>query len=272
MRSCDFVATTDEFSDYGRIVRCRVCGFVYTSPRPEAGALVQGYRSGVDETYLAEGSSRSINAHLSLSAIKRFVPRGRLLEVGCATGYFLNAAAGDFEAEGLEPSLWACRIARERYRLEVHPETIEETGRFAPGSFDVVAMIDVVEHLADPMSALRRCAELLKPGGILYLVTPDIGSFSAAVMGRYWWGLRPAHIHYFGRGTMRRALSAAGLEPVMERSFGRMFSYGYWASRLRHYPAFLHGALLRGIRLCGVEDKFFYINTRDSMEICARKS
>jgi SAM-dependent methyltransferase len=270
MGQADFIASTDRFSEYGRIVRCRDCGFVYTSPRPAAETLQRGYGDCVDEDYIQQSSSRSINAHLSLSTIKRFVRKGRLLELGCAVGYFLNAARADFEVEGVEPSAWACRIARERFRLEVSAESIEGASR-PPGVFDVVAMIDVIEHLADPVGALRRAAQWLRPGGVLYLVTPDIRSLSALLMGRYWWGLRPAHLQYFDRASLRRALGQAGLEPVWEKSFGRMFSYRYWADRLRNYPAPLYRLLTAGIRCLDLEEKFLYINTRDSLEICARK-
>lgn len=266
-----FAATTDEFGSYGRIVRCLSCGLVYTNPRPGAGRLMEGYAGSVDEAYLAESSSRSINAHLSLNNIKRFVRSGKLLEVGASTGYFLNAARVDFEVSGLEPSRWACAIARERFKLEVHPETIEETRRFAPGSLDAVVMIDVIEHLPDPRRAAVRAAELLRPGGILYLVTPDIDSLSARVLGGYWWGLRPAHIHYFGGPTLERLLAETGFEVVLSKSFGRIFSYGYWASRMRHYPRWVYGGLRASIRALGIEDKLLYLDTRDSIEICARR-
>jgi len=266
-----FVATTDEFSDYGRVVRCQDCGFAYTSPRPEPGELLRGYGGCVDPDYLREASSRSINAHLSLSTIKRFASGGRLLEVGCSVGYFLNAARVDFAVAGIEPSAWACRIAQERFRLEVRPGSWEDAEGLAPGSFDAVAMIDVLEHLGDPLAALRRAAAWLKPGGVLYLVTPDIGSLSARLLRRYWWGLRPAHLSYFDRASLSRALALAGLRPAWEKSFGRIFTFGYWASRLRHYPAPVHRALTAAIRLLDVEDKFLYLNTRDSLEVCAVK-
>jgi 2-polyprenyl-3-methyl-5-hydroxy-6-metoxy-1,4-benzoquinol methylase len=267
----DFGATTDRFQNYGRIVRCLDCGHVYTSPRPAQGELLQGYGSCVDEEYLAESSSRSINAHLSLNTIKRFIRSGRLVEVGASVGYFLNAARVDFEVTGLEPSQWACRIAQEKFKLEMFAESVAGLARFGEASLDVIAMIDVIEHLADPTEAIAKAARALKPGGILYLVTPDIDSLSARLLGEYWWGLRPAHIHYFGRDSLRRILSSADLEMVCAKSFGRMFSYGYWASRLRHYPAPIHRALSGIIRTLGIEDKFLYVNTRDSIEVCARK-
>jgi 2-polyprenyl-3-methyl-5-hydroxy-6-metoxy-1,4-benzoquinol methylase len=269
--SGDFGATTDRFQNYGRIVRCLDCGHVFTSPRPAGGELLDGYGSCVDQEYLTESSSRSINAHLSLNTIKRFVRSGRLVEAGASVGYFLNAARTDFEVTGLEPSRWACDIARERFKLEMLQEPVDGLSRFAPGSLDVVAMIDVVEHLADPKAAAAGAARALKPGGLLYLVTPDIASLSARLLRGYWWGLRPAHIHYFSRTSLSRMLAAAGFEVVHAASFGRIFSYGYWASRLRSYPAPVHRALTGGIRFWGLADKLLYLNTRDAVEVCARK-
>ncbi len=266
----DCAATTDTFGHYGRVVRCRDCGLVYTNPRPTEKALLAGYGACVDETYLEEASSRSINAHLSLNVIKRFAKGGKLLEIGCATGYFLNAARVDFDVVGLEPSEWASKVARERFRLDVHAEPLD-TGRFPPASFDVVALIDVVEHIVDPKAALARAAKWLKPGGILYLVTPDVGSLSAKVLRGSWWGLRPAHLVYFDRETMRRMLEEAGLAVVFEKSFGRIFSWSYWASRLKNYPAPIHRTVLSLIRRLDIGDKPLYLDTRDSMELCARK-
>lgn len=265
-----YAATTDQFTAYGRVVRCADCGLVYTSPRPTAEALARGYGESSDEAYLAESSSRSINAHLSLNTIKACVSSGKLLEVGAAVGYFLNAARADFDVEGLELSAWAREQALRRFGLKLRPETIETAGLEA-GGYDVVAMIDVIEHLTDPKAAVAAAARALKKGGILYIVTPDIGSLSAAVLRSYWWGLRPAHIYYFDEKTLTRLLNEAGFDVALSKSFGRIFSYGYWASRLQHYPRWLYGAVRNLISGFGVERKLLYLDTRDSIEICARK-
>ena len=160
----DFVASTDRYDAYGRIVRCNRCRLVYTNPRPRADTITDGYRKAVDPDYAREDSSRSINAHLSLHTLKRFAHSGRLLDVGCATGYFLNAARLDFETQGIELSEWAAKYARERLRLDVVTAGLDDAP-FATEHFDVVALNDVIEHFTDPKAALLRIHALLRPGG-----------------------------------------------------------------------------------------------------------
>ncbi len=266
----DFAASTDRFDRYGRVVRCRRCALAYTNPRPRAAQVLQGYEKTVDPDYAEEDSSRSINGHLSLSTIKRFVKEGALLDVGCSTGYFLNAARLDFDVQGLEPSHWAAAYAKERLRLDVREGALAADS-FPQETFEVVTMIDVIEHFADPAGALRDARGLLKPGGLLYLVTPDIASFSARILRGKWWGLRPAHLYYFSVETMSKMLGGAGFDVVLVKSYGRIFSYRYWLSRLASYPWLMRAPVAGAVRLLGMEDKFLYLNTRDSMEVCARK-
>ncbi|MFA6317146.1 MAG: class I SAM-dependent methyltransferase [Elusimicrobiota bacterium] len=266
----DFNATTDRFDAYGRIVRCRACGHVYTNPRPEAGLIARGYAETADPEYVQESSSRAINAHLCLATIKAFAGEGRLLEVGCSAGYFLNAARTDFSVTGVEPSRWAAAEASRRFGVSVHAGTLAEAG-FAGGTFDVCALVDVIEHLTDPVAVLAECRRVLKPGGHLYLVTPDIGSLSAKLLRGAWWGLRPAHLHYFNKATLTALLSGMGFETLLCRSYGRMFTLDYWSSRLKNYPALVRAFVERSIGVLRVKDKFVYINTRDSVEVVARK-
>ena len=262
--------TTDVFSAYGRIARCLRCGMAFRDPRESDAHVLSAYAELEDGAYLDERECRGMNALLSLKAIRAHLDRGRLLEVGCSTGFFLNAARLDFDVVGVEPSEWAARIARERFGLSVHAGPLE-TFDAAPGSFDAAALIDVIEHVLVPRGACSRVASLLRPGGLLYLVTPDLASLSARLLRSYWWGLRPAHLTYFSRRTMLRLLGEVGFEVVEMRSFGRIFTYGYWLSRLDKYPALVRGAAGAVVRTMGWQNKVLYLNTRDSMEVLARR-
>ena len=266
----DFMASTDRFDRYGRIVRCRGCGLVYTNPRPVRSQLNDGYARTEDHDYASESSSRSINAHLSLRTIQRFVERGRLLDVGCATGYFLNAARLSFEPYGVEPSRWAAQYARDKLGLNVRQGSLEEAD-FPAGSFDVITLNDVIEHLTDPRGSLTQLHRLLRPQGLLYIVTPNIDGLSARLLRGSWWGLRPAHLYYFSTRTLAEMLTQVGFEPVFKRSYGRIFTYAYWASRLKSYPRPVSATVSAFVRRLGFEDKPLYLDTRDTVEMCAMR-
>jgi 2-polyprenyl-3-methyl-5-hydroxy-6-metoxy-1,4-benzoquinol methylase len=265
-----FQATTDQYGDFGQIVQCLTCGLVYTNPRLESMDILALYAKSEDEEYSEESSSRSINAHLSLNTLLQWVPGGRLLDVGCSTGYFLNAARVHYDVQGIEPSRQAARYARETLKLNVLEGGLDDAP-VTPGSFNAVTMNDVIEHLTDPLAALKRIHELLAPNGIFYLVTPNVGSLTARLLGRRWWGLRPAHIYYFSGPTLKAMLEKAGFEVVLSRSYGRAFSGRYWVSRVKNYSRWITRTAEWLMNRLGIANKLIYINTFDSIEICARK-
>lgn len=243
---------------------------VYRNPRESVEEIAAAYRTSEDPDALAEGECRSVNALLSLRVIRDHRPGGRLLEVGSSLGFFLNAAKPWFEGVGLEPSGWAARMARERFQVRVMEDSVRQ-GLFGTDSFDVIAAIDVLEHLPDPQAVLTTLASFLRPGGILYVVTPDISSFSARFLGRWWWGFRPAHLTYFSPDSLGRMMRQAGLQVSQCRSYGRVFSYGYWISRLKNYPPFIVRLGSAVLSVLGWSGKVLYLDTRDSMEVIAVK-
>ncbi|MBI5245072.1 MAG: class I SAM-dependent methyltransferase [Elusimicrobia bacterium] len=265
-----YAATTDKFGAYGTIRRCLRCGLAYTSPRLKPGEILEEYQETQDQDYLRECDARSMNAYLSLAVIRRYAAGGRLLDVGCATGFFLNAARVSYEVIGVEPSCWAREFAEKQLHVPVAVGTLEEAC-FPDGRFDVVTLIDVLEHLPDPMSTMREVFRVTKPGGIVYVMTPDIDSLSARFLRSRWWGLRPAHLTYFSRKTLAALLEKCGYEILYARSYGRIFTWQYWLSRLSNYPAFLRRAVGSFIGRLGIEDKFLYLDTRDSVQMMARK-
>ncbi len=269
-RDGSYAATTDKFGAYGTIRQCLDCGLLYTSPRVNPQSLLAEYVEHRDEDYFLQCEARSMNAYLSLAVIRRHAQSGRLLEVGCSTGFFLNAARLNFEVEGVEPSKWARQYAQDQLKLKIAAPTLD-AARFPDGTFDVAVLNDVIEHVPDPAGLLREVARVTKPGGLLYIVTPDCESLSAKILGGRWWGLRPAHIYYFSRRTLAELAVKNGFEVLEAGSFGRIFSWGYWLSRLTNYPRPLYRAVELLIDALGIRDKFLYLDTRDSVQMVARK-
>ena len=102
-------------------------------------------------------------------------------------------------------------------------------------------------------------------------MTPNVRSLSARLLRGRWWGLRPAHLYYFAPDTLTAMLGKAGLEVVLLKSYGRIFTYGYWLSRLKNYPRWVFATARAVIGGLGLENKFLYLDTRDSMELCVLK-
>jgi len=133
----EYFSSSRRSATHGRIVRCRSCGLVRTSPRDTLETLETVYTQLEDPLYDAETANRTITVKRELDFIKRFTPvTGRLLDVGCSTGIFLAAARDrGWVVDGIEASDWAVTRARERFGLEQIRQGFVEDIEFEPASF-----------------------------------------------------------------------------------------------------------------------------------------
>ena len=203
------------------IVQCRRCGLIYVNPRQqEAAKLAQiaalsGF-SAVEENQIRDTSVYQI----ILGTIGRRLRRGRLLDVGAATGGLLRDARDrGWEVAGVEAARPLAEFAARNYGLDVFPGTLEEA-RFPDGAFDVVVMVHTIEHLYHPSRVVREVFRVLKPGGYFYSMTPDYGHYAirlAQVFGylRDSERLDPtAHPYYFTPKTHRTLVERQGFKTV----------------------------------------------------------
>lgn len=142
-----------------------------------------------------------------------YKPCGRALEIGCGSGTFLGLLKHHgWQVAGVELSARAAAAAKEKLGVDVFVGPLEAAG-FAADSFDYIHMSHVIEHLPDPVQSLREVRRLLKPGGEVYIETPNIDSLDYRQSGRYWFPLdTPRHLFLFAPTTLRRAVSEAGLQ------------------------------------------------------------
>ena len=233
LRPEDLRITDSRYGTTLSLRRCRACGFVFA----DAGVddLVALYRQLADPAYLESGDTRALQMDWLLSHIlERHPSLRRVLDVGAGIGLLVEAARRrGLNAVGLEPShaLAAHAAAAGIPVVEgvlPHPELSSRT-------FDLVTLVDVIEHVSDPVALLQRCAAQVAAGGILVVVTPDVRSVPARLMGRRWWHYRLAHIGYFSRRSLAVAAAGAGLSLEETFSVRWFFRLRYLAERAGRY-------------------------------------
>jgi SAM-dependent methyltransferase len=145
---------------------------------------------------------------------------GKLLDVGYGAGALLTAAQeAGWECWGTELSPVVIEAGTRR-GWTVYQGDLLEAG-LPDGAFDVVCMVELLEHLEDPTTYIRKCRELLRPGGLLYATTPNGLSLNSRVLGLDWSVCHPPeHMQLFTAGAMARAVKAAGFRSWTIRTEG----------------------------------------------------
>jgi 2-polyprenyl-3-methyl-5-hydroxy-6-metoxy-1,4-benzoquinol methylase len=224
--TCSASSTRELYLKMGyAIARCERCGLVYANPRaPHDKILARYSREYFWNEYLpslgvTDGRYDLGQFDLRYRAILEMIALRtagrRLVEIGCGAGFFLNAAArAGWQVEGIELSEEASRFATDRLDLPIRRERAENA-QIAPGSFDVAAMFDVIEHLFDPRAVLSAAARALAPGGTLVISTPNFDSASRFLLGIDWAVLSPLeHVYYFTEASLQRLLETTGFTDV----------------------------------------------------------
>jgi SAM-dependent methyltransferase len=216
--------------------RCEACGFVFAEPDADLSRLTQLYEDLDDPEYDDTAEPRALQMRWLLRETRRHAPQARsVLDVGAGTGLLVaEATAAGLDAVGVEPSRALVDAGRAHGRDGLVQGSLprpELAGRL----FDLVFLVDVIEHVADPVELLGQCADRVAPGGLLVVVTPDLQSVPARLLGRRWWHLRVAHVGYFARASLTRAAARIGFAPAAWTRARWFFRVSYLAERAARY-------------------------------------
>jgi SAM-dependent methyltransferase len=192
-----------------------------------------------DETYFQGGQADGYSDYIGSEAVLRGEFRaavqalrkaggstGKLLELGCAYGFFLAEASAHFDVQGIEVCESAVRFCRTRgFDVEQGTLTAEYVDSRAP--FDAVVMLDVVEHLLEPDKVMELVSTAMKPGGNLLLTTGDWDSALSRIMGRNWRLMTPPqHTFFFSPRTMSAMLARIGFDVIECRKPWKKVPFG----------------------------------------------
>ncbi len=266
------------------LMKCENCGLLIIDPQPGWEELSAHYPKEY-HAYLRRGSKissflREFGLRNRVKSILRKVAiqKGRLLDVGCATGDFLHAfqVNSHWDVMGLEIVPDAAAVAREK-GLVIIEKDLEEAN-LAESAFDVITLWDVLEHMPNPAKVLQICYDLLKPGGMLVLKCPDSAGKEASLFKESWIGYEaPQHLFGFPKMVLINKLKEVGFTQVNTAYTGSDYSaffvsLGHWLNkrgrpRLSKYiikithisiGRIIAGIIIRPIRWLGIRSSCTY--------------
>jgi len=215
------------------VIECEVCGFKHIVPIPtpeELGVMYkQEYYTAEKPLYLERHQEDLDWWNLVYSerydTFEELLPsdRRRLLDVGSGPGFFLlHGKQRGWQTLGVEPSAQAVTHSRE-LGLEIAEEFLTKEMVSQLGTFDVVHMSEVLEHIPDPKEMLKLTHALLNPGGLICVVVPnDYNPFQQALRTvcdyEPWWVAPPHHINYFDFESLEQLLSTSGFEVILREA------------------------------------------------------
>jgi 2-polyprenyl-3-methyl-5-hydroxy-6-metoxy-1,4-benzoquinol methylase len=224
--------------------------------------------------YRADAPAHRRNARKRLRMLSaQSGQKGRLLDVGCAAGFFVAEAERlGWEAEGVDVS--EEMIGWGVHHVSPHIALADFAGYHVPtNSLHAITMWDYIEHSIDPRADFDRAWKLLVPGGVIALSTGDIGSLFARICGKRWHLLTPHHHNFFfSRDTLTLMLVSAGYEPVKSAHYAAFYSATHLSYKLDSFLARGIGrALSRRLGTAKLGNVQVPVNLLDIVTIIARK-
>jgi SAM-dependent methyltransferase len=198
--------------DQYTLVRCHACSLVWLSHPPKPEDMRLHYTAAYDELISRSGENSPHRWRDRKAALAPYKNSGALLDLGCSSGAFLESLDPDrWQLHAVEMSAVSAKIAEQRSSAKIFVGDVLEAP-FRPESFDVITCFDVLEHVYKPREVLAKVAKWLKPGGIFYVLVPNVDSAESRVFGTYWHGLElPRHLFHFSPASLRNMAKRAGL-------------------------------------------------------------
>ncbi|MCS6933886.1 MAG: class I SAM-dependent methyltransferase [Chitinophagales bacterium] len=200
------------------LVQCTACGFVFFRQIPTAQELEKHYQGYGRNDYLSPVTVKRY--HEILDRLEPYRQTGRLLDVGCGIGYFLEVAKNrGWEVHGTEYTDRAVEICVSK-GISMHKGALD-TANYPAGSFDVLTSFEVIEHINNPQEELRKFYTLLRPGGVVYITTPNYNSLQRIQLRERCTVITyPEHLSYYTPRTLTLLFERCGFNKLRIETTG----------------------------------------------------
>lgn len=234
-----------DFAKFGKeFYSCTSCGLGFIHPPLHLDEIMKLYDQSYYDSWGIAGDDtatermKQATFHDKLAVIEKGMPdKGRILDIGCATGFFLDAARQrGWEPYGVELSSYSSAQARKKIGEErIFTGQVEEA-RFTEGFFDTVVMTDVIEHVMDVQSFVVEVARILRPGGVVAITTPNPLTLSCRLLGKHWPHYKLEHLLYFTPDALSLLMKPLGFRRQQLLTATKTLTFSYVERQMRAYP------------------------------------
>jgi len=240
---------TEEYS----IVQCNKCKVSFLNPTPSVAYIDTIYSKSYYESWgLFNDEPLVKKMKLStfrkrINTIEKLVPIGKILDVGCATGYFLEVARDrGWITYGVEVSKFAAEIANSKRGLEIYNGMLEDV-EYSPNTFQAITLFDYLEHIIDPIRIMKIVFKFLDKGGIVYLTTPNISSITHFLMKEKWTHFKIEHLFYFNPNSIKYLLNKIGFQLINLKPAYKILNLYYIHNQLQIYHTPIFSQICKGL-------------------------
>lgn len=230
IHSSDFKITDSSYGRTLELSQCKNCEFVQAQ---NIENLLSMYEEMEDLEYQKTMSFRRLQFEKIFEICKSHFSGKTLLDIGTGAGEFLDVAQKNgYQSMGVEPSRWLANLAIQR-NLNIVVGEIENLK--SESIFDIITLVDVIEHVNDPKKLISDSKKYLKFGGQILVITPDLSSLFARLLGSRWWHFRVAHVGYFNQTNLDLLMNSQGFKLKFKFRPTWYFPIGYILDRLKNY-------------------------------------
>jgi len=225
--------------DAAQYLRCPHCGLMFQHPLPTLQEMIDyadaQYADGLYTDYMQARDLKYATFRRRLRVIEPLAKGKRLLDVGSSCGFLIDVALeGGYDAYGVEFSAVAIAAASPQARPRITRGDVNTLETGSQASYDVVSAYDILEHTREPFAFLDSLRELLVPGGLLTITTPNTAHFLRYLMRSRWPMLQPfQHTYLFSPRSLRLALEKTGFRDIQIAPASKVLTPDYLAGQLR---------------------------------------
>ena len=225
-----------------KIMECKSCRVNFLNPFPDYEKIKSIYTKeyynswGINNNTESLSKMKKTTARNWLDKVCKYKKSGKLLDVGCAMGYFMETAdERGLEPYGVELSEFSYKIAKEKFPGKVFNGILEKAP-FENNYFDIIVMSDLIEHIRDPLRILKKANQLLKDDGILMISTPNNRDFSRMILQNKWMHYKIEHLFYYSVRSIGILLEKQGFDALEISPAYKALTVNYLYYQLTTYP------------------------------------